>query len=100
MADTIRILSIAARLDASPWNGVACTLAATLGTLPVALLGAAAIGRFLPLSIDARFALAFLLVIPLWIWAMCVAFLARSGIRAWGWCIALSTVLGSLVFGL
>lgn len=80
-------------------NATLCTLAALFGTLPVALLAAAALGRFLPLSADARFALAFLLVIPLWIAAMCVAFLARRGAQAWAWCIGLSALLAALVYG-
>lgn len=84
----------------SRWNTIACTLAALFGTLPVALFAAAAIGRFLPLSADARFALAFLLVIPLWIAAMCVAFLTKNGARAWACCITLSVLLGTLVYAL
>jgi hypothetical protein len=66
---------------------------------PVALLGSALLGRFLPLSEDARFALGFALAIPLWLAAMCVVRLARSSARAWLWCVGASLLLGSFVFG-
>lgn len=75
------------------------TLAATLGTLPVALLAGAALARFLPVSADTRYALAFSAVIPLWVLAMCVAFLAHASARAWLACAALALTLGALVYG-
>lgn len=75
------------------------TLAATLGTLPVALLASAALARFLPVSADLRYALAFTAVIPLWVLAMCVAFLARRSARSWACCAALTVALGTLVYG-
>jgi hypothetical protein len=56
--------------------------AALFGTLPAVLLGASAVARTLPMTSDMRFALAFILIIPAWVGAMCAAFLARSGVRA------------------
>jgi hypothetical protein len=82
------------RLDA--WLRV---LAALAGTLPVALLASAALARFLPLSEDTRFAIGFTAAIPLWITAMCFAFLARSGERAWAVCIAATVLLAALSYG-
>jgi hypothetical protein len=74
-------------------------LAATLGTLPIALFVGALLARFLPVSADARFALGFGLTIPTWLAIMCVALLARSGARAFCICGAASMVLAVLVFG-
>jgi hypothetical protein len=82
------------RLDA--WLRV---LASIAGTLPVALLASLCLARFLPLSEDARFALGYTAAIPLWIAAMCVAFLARSGARAWAACLAASALLAAVVYG-
>jgi len=84
----------------STFDGWALVLAATLGTLPIALLGSAALARFLPLSADARFATGFGLAIPLWVAAMCVVLLARSGSRALLMCLAASAALAALVFGI
>lgn len=75
------------------------SLAATLGTLPVVLLASAALARFLPVSADARYALAFISVIPFWVLAMCVAFLAQRSVRVWLVCAALALALGALVYG-
>ena len=83
----------------SNFESWALVLAVTLGTLPVALFGSAALARFLPLSADARFATGFGLAIPLWVAAMCVALLARSGTRALLICLASSAALAALVFG-
>jgi hypothetical protein len=74
-------------------------VAATVGTLPVALFTAAATARFLPISADARFALAFGISIPAWVSIMCITLLARSGARALGACVAASLILGCLVLG-
>ncbi|WP_437633791.1 hypothetical protein [Sorangium sp. So ce854] len=73
-------------------------VAALVGTLPVALLSGVCLARFAPLSEGARGALGFSLVVPLWVAAMCVAFLARSAARAWGMCAALSAVLFALAY--
>ena len=75
-------------------------VAVTLGTLPIALFGSAAAARFLPLSDDARFATAFALAIPLWVSAMLIALLAKSGARALGVCIGVSCALAVLVLGI
>jgi hypothetical protein len=74
-------------------------LAAIAGTLPVAVLASVCIARFAPMSEDARFALGFTAVIPLWVTAMCFAFLARSGARAWAVCLATTGLLAGLVYG-
>lgn len=88
------------RTTNSSFDTVALVLAATLGTLPLALLGSAALARFLPLSADARFATGFGLAVPLWVSAMCVALLARSGTRALLVCLAATAALAALVFGI
>lgn len=90
---TARLVS--PRLDA--WLRI---LAALAGTLPLALLASAALARFLPLSEDTRFAIGFTLAIPLWITAMCFTFLARSGARAWGLCIAAGALFAALAYGI
>jgi len=83
----------------SSFDSGALVLAATLGTLPIALLGSAALARFLPLSAEARFATGFGLAIPLWVAAMCVALLARCGRRALYVCLVASAALAAVVFG-
>ena len=80
-------------------NAARIVLAATLGTLPLALLLSACIARFLPLSPDARYALAFGLVIPSWLAAMCLVVLVRSGARSLMLCAALTALLAGLVYG-
>ena len=74
-------------------------LAAVAGTLPAAVLAAVCLARFLPLDEPTRFTLGFLLAIPLWVTASCVVFLARSGARAWGLCLAVSVCLAAIVVG-
>ena len=74
-------------------------IATVLGSLPIALLTSAALARFLPLSPDARFALAFGLAIPSWVTIMCVTLLARNGLRALLVCAGVSAALAALVFG-
>jgi hypothetical protein len=73
-------------------------LAATLGTLPVALLAALALARRLPLSEDARFACGFGLAVPLWVAAIHLGFLARSARTAWLACGVASLVLAAVAF--
>ena len=75
-------------------------LAALLGTMPVAVLAAVCLARFLPFAEATRFTLGFTLAFPLWLACMCVAFLARSGARAWGWCLGVSAALAVLASGL
>jgi hypothetical protein len=86
--------TVSARVDL--W---ALVFAATLGTLPVALLSSALLARFLPVSADARFAIGFALAIPLWVTAMCVALLARRGTRALYICLGVAAVLAVLILG-
>jgi hypothetical protein len=74
-------------------------VAGTLGTLPLSLFACAALARFLPVSPDARYALGFSLAIPLWILAMCLTFIARSGARALLTCLLLSGLLAAVVLG-
>lgn len=74
-------------------------IAATLGTLPVALLTSACIARFAPLSPDLRFAIAYAALVPLWVSAMCVAFLARRGAHALFACALVSALLALCVWG-
>ena len=77
-------------------NGVARTTAAFLGTLPDALFASIALCRFLPLAEDERFAIGFLLGIPLWIAGICLVYLQRSGLRAWALCVVSGVLLGLL----
>jgi hypothetical protein len=83
-------MKIAARL-----HDTLRSVAATLGTIPVASSPARE-SRFLPLSPDVRYAIAFSIVIPLWVAAMCFAFLARSGMRALVCCVIGTCVLAAL----
>jgi biotin transporter BioY len=87
---------MAERARESRANAVLRVLASLAGTLPVALFGAVCLSRFLPIGEEARFVAGFTLAIPLWVTAMCVTFLARSGARAWLWCTGLALVLGGL----
>jgi hypothetical protein len=74
-------------------------LAATLGTLPAALLATVALARFLPLRDDVRVAIGFAAMIPLWIAAIALGLLARSALRAWAACLGAAIVLGVMVYG-
>lgn len=82
-----------ARLDAA-----LRVLAALVGTLPLAVLASVCLARFAPFAESTRAALGFSLVVPLWLAAMCFAFLARSAARAWGVCAALGAVLLALAY--
>jgi hypothetical protein len=84
-----------ARLD-----GTLLVLSVTVGTLPIALLLSAALARYLPLSDDARFAVGFASSIPLWVSIMCLALLAKTGVRALAWCVGVSLVLTLLILPL
>jgi hypothetical protein len=66
--------------------GAAQVVAAVVGTLPPALLGVAGLARLLPLELASRFVWGFVLALPAWITAICLAMLARSARRAWLWC--------------
>lgn len=84
----------------SPLELILRISASTLGTLPGALFAAACMGRFLPFDEDIRFAIAYGSVVPLWVTAMCFAFLARSGTKLWLVCLAVATAFAAAVFGL
>ena len=81
------------------WSPVLHALAATLGTLPVALFANACIARFLPLSADTRFAMAYVALMPTWLSAMCWAFLAKSTLRVWLVCLVATALLAGLSYG-
>jgi hypothetical protein len=84
----------------NPRADAALRIAAALaGTLPAAVLAAVCLARFLPLDEATRFTLGFMLAIPLWVTAICFVFLARSGARAWGLCLAASAALAALAVG-
>lgn len=74
-------------------DGTLRVLGALAGTLPLALLLAAALATGLPLPADVRFPLATLLVIPLWVSAMSLAFLTPRG---WQLCLALAAAVALL----
>lgn len=71
--------------------------AALLGTLAPSLLATAALAAHLPIAADLRFAIGFFAFIPLWVTAMTVAFLARSGWRTWALCLGATIVLAFVV---
>lgn len=76
------------------------TFAAIVGTFPVACLTALALSRRVPASEDARFAWGFGLLIPLWVVAMHLGFLARSARTAWLVCAGASLALALVVFAM
>jgi hypothetical protein len=78
------------------FDAVLRTTVALVGTLPCAVLSGICIARWLPIAEDVRFALGFTIVIPLWIAAICIAALAKSGVRALLVCAALTIGLGLL----
>lgn len=86
-----------------PWkaraDGALRIAAGLAGTLPAAVFASVCLARFLPFSESARLTLGFMLAIPLWITAVCFAFLARSGARAWAWCLAVSAALAAIAVG-
>jgi hypothetical protein len=68
------------------------TLAALLGSMPVALLIGIALGSALPLRTEARYLIGSYAVVPLWVGLACSVFLAASARRAWA---ALALVSGA-----
>jgi len=86
---------------ASVWKGRAAVaahaLAATAGTLPAAYFCAAVVMRWWPAEAPARFAIAALLAIPLWVLGMCLSFVVRSAAQTWLWCGATGAGLAALV---
>ncbi|HVK73946.1 MAG TPA: hypothetical protein VM734_11535 [Kofleriaceae bacterium] len=73
------------------------TLGALVGTFPVAMLVAAALAAYLPLPAEVRFPIGGLLVVPLWVAAMCAAFLTPRGWQVWLAILALVALLAVLV---
>lgn len=74
------------------------TLAATLATLPLAAALSWAIAELLASSVAARTALALLLLLPLWTFAMCLAFLARGVGQIWLACAGGTALFGGLAY--
>ncbi|HEY6723137.1 MAG TPA: hypothetical protein VI197_03870, partial [Polyangiaceae bacterium] len=68
-------------------------------TLPVAVLAALCLASALPGDAEFRLMVGLTLALPLWVAAMCAAFLARGGGRVWWWCGAASVLLGALTAG-
>ncbi len=66
-----------------PGHGVARTLAAVVGSGPVALSISVAIVHVLPAPFEWRLLVGSYATVPLWIALMWAAFVARSGARAW-----------------
>jgi hypothetical protein len=69
--------------------------AALLGTAPAAVAGGVGLARFLPWNEGARSTTGLLLVIPLWIGAMCTVFLKPSAARAWLTCAVLTALFSA-----
>ena len=74
-------------------DAVLRSAAVLLGTVPPALLIGASAGRFLPLSEEARAALALSLVIPAWLCLVLFTLLARRASYAWLVLLSLTGVL-------
>lgn len=71
-------------------------LASTLGTLPVSILAAAALARFLPLSEPVALAVAYALWVPIWIAAAC--WIARTQRASRAWLLALTSAVAVAAF--
>ena len=67
------------QLNHSTWR----TLAALLGSMPVALLIGIALAAALPLRTEQRYLIGSYAVVPLWVGLACSSFLASSARRAW-----------------
>ncbi|WP_373048396.1 hypothetical protein [Vulgatibacter sp.] len=77
-------------------HGLGRTTAALLGSLPAALATSVAMVQLLPFGLELRFMLGFFAFFVLWPAAICVLFLARSGLRAWGLAILLTAAAAGL----
>ena len=73
------------------------TIAALLGSIPVALALAVSLTLTLPLPGPVRLVLGWYSVLPLWLALSCCAFLARSGARAWLGLFALAALAGLVI---
>jgi len=81
-----------------PQHSVARTVAALVGTFPLALGAGVALTSILPISLNERLLLGTYSVFPIWVAAACWAFLAPSGRRAWLDLFAAFAVLTLLAF--
>jgi hypothetical protein len=70
------------------------TLAALLGSLPVALLVGIALAAALPVGLGQRYLLGSYAVLPLWLGLACCVFLAGSARRAWAALGIVSAIAG------
>lgn len=80
------------------------TLAATLGSIPLALAWGVAVTFALPLGENQRLLLGSYSVFPVWVSISCWIFLAPSGRRAWlnlavGMAVAVLAVVAALALG-
>jgi hypothetical protein len=57
------------------------------------------LARFLPFEQETRFAIGFVLVIPLWTAAACTLFVVHNGVRAVLLCGGATLVLSAIAFG-
>lgn len=89
----MRVSLLNARLEAFSRN-----MAATFGTLPAVVLAAAALAKHLPVPEPKRFAFGFATVIPLWLVAMHIGFLARSARRLWLACAIATAALVAMLW--
>jgi hypothetical protein len=71
--------------------------AAILGTVAPVWLCTVALARLLPISEAARGSIGMLLPLPLWVTAMCFAFLSRSGLRSWLLCLGATAVFAAVI---
>ena len=74
------------------------TLAATLGTLPLAAALSWAVAELLASSVTARAGLGLLLLLPLWTLAMCLAFLGRRVGQIWLACAGGTALFSGLAY--
>ncbi len=79
-------------------DGALRITAALFGTIPGSLLFSVLLARVLPGDETVRFVVAYMLIIPIAVAAMCAVFLARSGARAWLLCASAALLLFVLVY--
>lgn len=80
------------------------TLAATLGSIPLALASGVAVTLTLPLGENERLLVGSYSVFPVWVAVSCWIFLAPSGRRAWlnlalGMAVTIVVVVAALALG-
>ncbi len=79
-------------------DGALRITAALFGTIPGSLLCSVLLARVLPGDETVRFVIAYMLIIPIAVAAMCAVLLARSGARAWLFCASAALLLFVLVY--